>query len=374
MAPRQRRRRSRCRRLTLAAVARGAAPGCSCRPDHVRRRPQARAAAVSGCRANRVRVGGAGRRQLGHLRESHRPWDEAPSAHGERRRSTGRRCGLRTEDRSRSSGRAAGRPAKDRTSARTPSTRCPRSGGRSASSSTSWPRHCRHPRSHGLPMEPGWRWPRHPKAVLRASCASISPLSRRRLSRFLLRSPRATSRPRSRRTGALWRSSEGRRGIPAASSVAGTCGSSPWQGGTPCSSPLNVTTGAANRPGPHAATGSSSRPETRLWPRSIFRVARSGGAPTLIEGVGENVAFPTAQAGATRFLAARSACADRDLENRGAQGAAGEPQSAAADLLESGRLPTPVFARRPEDRVHVHTQRERERLGGRSGWPQTRSS
>jgi Tol biopolymer transport system component/predicted Ser/Thr protein kinase len=38
-----------------------------------------------------------------------------------------------------------------------------------------------------------------------------------------------------------------------------------------------------------------------IWPRSIFRVARSGGTPTLIEGVGENVAFPSAQAGRLVF-------------------------------------------------------------------------
>jgi eukaryotic-like serine/threonine-protein kinase len=38
-----------------------------------------------------------------------------------------------------------------------------------------------------------------------------------------------------------------------------------------------------------------------ILPRSIFRVARSGGAPTLIEGVGENVAFPSARAGRLVF-------------------------------------------------------------------------
>ena len=38
-----------------------------------------------------------------------------------------------------------------------------------------------------------------------------------------------------------------------------------------------------------------------ILPRSIFRVARSGGAPTLIEGVGESVAYPSAQAGRLVF-------------------------------------------------------------------------
>jgi Tol biopolymer transport system component/predicted Ser/Thr protein kinase len=38
-----------------------------------------------------------------------------------------------------------------------------------------------------------------------------------------------------------------------------------------------------------------------IWPRSIFRVARSGGVPALIEGVGENVAFPSAREGQLVF-------------------------------------------------------------------------